>query len=183
MTLAMTLAQPLLQPKDSDDPFIIVGQLGAPYGVKGWNHLRSFTNPVANILEYRQWFVQQKNEWVVFELVDGRLHGQSIAVHLKGIDDRDKAALLSQCHVALHRSQLPQLGSEQFYWSDLEGMTVKSLEGEELGIVDYLYENAGVDVMVVKKEQQEQHIPFLLNDTVLKVDMDHKILLVDWKFL
>jgi 16S rRNA processing protein RimM len=110
----------------------------------------------------------------------GRKHGASIVAQLKGNDGRDQAALFSQCKIALLRSQLPALAPNEFYWVDLEGLAVHTLEGKPLGFVASLYNSAGVDVMIVTQENKEQHIPFLMDDTVVKVDMQEKVILVDW---
>lgn len=172
---------PLQLHKPEEHSFLIIGQLGAPFGVLGWNHVRSFTQPLKNILQYQKWYIQQKNEWIPFELEAGRVHSKSIVAKLKGIDDRDKAALLTQSHVAIFRSQLPQLEEDEFYWADLEGLQVKTITGEILGNVHYLYDNAGVDVMVVLKENQELHIPFIMQDTVHKVSLEEGCIVVDWQ--
>jgi 16S rRNA processing protein RimM len=32
-----------------------LGRIGAPYGIKGWVHVQSFTNPPEKLLKYRSW--------------------------------------------------------------------------------------------------------------------------------
>lgn len=159
---------------------VVIGRLGAPYGVKGWQHVQSFTHPIENILAYPHWYVQQKTQWVRFEVVAGRLHGEGVVAQLHHIDDRDKAALLVNCEVAIEREQLPELPVDEFYWKDLEGCRVLNTHGETLGVVRYLYENTGIDIMVVVNEEKEQHIPFILQDTVMSVDLAAKQIIVAW---
>lgn len=160
--------------------FVVIGQIGAPYGVQGWHHVRSFTQPIENILQYKQWYLQQKGKWVPFKLHAGRLHGQNIVVQLEGVQDRDVAASYTLSNIAVLRTQLASLPEDEFYWADLEGLQVKTVQGEILGTVAYLYDNANTDVMVVQKEGKEQHIPFIMHDTVVAVDLAAKTMTVDW---
>ena len=159
---------------------IIVAQLGAPFGIQGWQHVRSFTQPWENVLNYPNWRVMQKQAWTPMQVAEGKKQGQGLVVRLEGIQTPEQAALFSNCSVAVCRSILPPLEPEQFYWTDLEGLAVEDKAGNLLGNIQYLYRNAQLDVMVVKQAEREQHIPFLMHDTVVKVEIEKKRLIVDW---
>ena len=38
---------------------VIVGRIGAAYGVRGWVHVSSFTEPPENLLSYSPWLINQ----------------------------------------------------------------------------------------------------------------------------
>jgi 16S rRNA processing protein RimM len=78
------------------------------------------------------------------------------------------------------RDQLSGLEADQFYWADLEGLRVQTIGGEPVGTVQYLYENVGTDILVVKDLKKERHIPFLMHDTIIKVDLEKGLILIDW---
>ncbi|MBS0286087.1 MAG: ribosome maturation factor RimM [Proteobacteria bacterium] len=160
---------------------VIVGKIGAPYGVHGWQHIQSFTSPVENILNYPIWYVEHQGEWLGLSLVEGRPHGQGIVAKLSAIDSPESAALFTNGMIAVQREALQELPHDEFYWTDLEGLAVHNTQGENFGHIQYLYENADTDVMVVKDQDKERHIPFLMNDTVVKVDLAQKQVTVDWE--
>lgn len=159
---------------------VVIGQLGGSYGVRGWHHVTSFAQPQDNLLAYKLWYVQQNGQWQSFELLEGRRHGKSLVAHLKGVDSPEEAAKMSQCKIAVLRDEFAPLSSDEFYWVDLEGLGVQTVDGNQLGVIEYLYENAGTDVMVVKTADKDLHIPFMMNDTVISVDLETKIVIVDW---
>ncbi|MFI4938359.1 MAG: ribosome maturation factor RimM [Candidatus Berkiellales bacterium] len=161
--------------------FVIVGQIGAPYGVQGWHHVRSFTQPLANILKYKQWYLQIKESFVPFTVKTGRQHGQGLVVQFEGVSDRDVAATLSLCHVGVLREELAPLRQDEFYWADLAGLQAKTIKGEMIGKIQYLYQNCGADIMVITHQGKEQHIPFVMHDTVKKVDLTEKSIEIDWE--
>ena len=41
---------------------IVVGRLGRTFGVKGWQHLQSFTSPRDNVLSYQPWFLREQKD-------------------------------------------------------------------------------------------------------------------------
>ena len=167
-------------PKVPDD-WIIVGQVGAPYGVKGWNHIQSFTRPIEGLLKYSPWYLQQHEEWVEVTFQEARRHGEGLVAKLQGIDDRDKASHFTKRLIAIHRNQREATPEDVFYWADLEGLAVIN-SGEMVGRVKYLYENAGIDIMLIEHQGKEYHIPFLMQDTVLQVDLENREIVIDWAF-
>ena len=61
---------------------------------------------------------------------------------------------LKGMQVAVPRSQLPVLsknGEDGYYWSDLIGLEVVNLQGEELGKVTGLLETGANDVLQVQE--------------------------------
>lgn len=172
------MLQKLPNSTDLPEKFVIVGQIGAPYGVQGWNHVSSFTEPLENLLLYKNWHIQQHDQWIPLALLGGRVHGAGLVAKLQGVSDRDQASQLSQKKVGIRREQFANLATDEYYWTDLEGLLVQTQSGDKLGYVDYLYKNAELDVMVIRDSQQQ--IPFIMNDTILAVDLVNQQIIVDW---
>ncbi len=162
--------------------YIVLGRIGAPYGIAGYNHIQSYSNPVEDILTYQQWKIRknENSELRCTTLEKGRVHAQGIVAKLEGISDRDAAQLLTGCEIVIDRNQLPALPEGEYYWNDLEGLTVETTLGVVLGQVSYLYSNAGHTNMVVNSATQERHIPFIEPDFVTNIDVEAKKITVDW---
>ena len=69
---------------------------------------------------------------------------------------------------------------DEFYWSDLVGLTVINAKGEKLGKVAYLIETGSNDVISCKRHK-EHAIPYLPGRVILNVDLDKQEILVDWE--
>lgn len=164
--------------------YIVLGRVGAPYGIQGYNHIQSYSEPPEQILEYAQWMIRQTEKGVPkhFVLEKGRIHAKGVVAKLKGISDRDAAQLLTGSEIIIERSELPVLPEGEYYWQDLEGLTVKTLSGVVLGTVSYLYNNAGHTNMVVidAELEKERHIPFIEPDFVTDINLNEQIITVDW---
>lgn len=162
--------------------YIVLGKIGAPYGIAGYNHIQSYSDPVEDILTYQQWMIRknENSELKTCSVEKGRVHAQGIVAKLEGIGDRDAAQLLTGCEIVVDRDRLPALPEGEYYWHDLEGLTVETTLGVVLGQVSYLYSNAGHTNMVVKSATQERHLPFIEPDFVTNIDLVAKKITVDW---
>lgn len=174
----------MIEPEIKEDLMITIGRIGAPFGIRGWAHIQSFTSPIENIVHYQTWYLPEHHlqNWRPVKVLCKR-HHQSVVAQVEGCSDRDHAILLRGKLIAVPRAVLPQLPVGQYYWADLIGLKVTNPEGECIGEVDHLYETgAGAnDVMVIKNlDGTKQHVPFLLNDVVLSVSLESKIIVIDW---
>jgi 16S rRNA processing protein RimM len=156
---------------------VVLGRIAGVYGVRGWVHVHSETDPIENILRYRPWHVGKGGQ--VREPLEGKRHGKGLVALLDGCGDRDQAAALVGAEIAVPRDRLPPPSADEFYWFDLEGLTVTTTEGAELGRVDHLFATGANDVICVRGER-ERLIPFVWGDVVKDVDFVLRRLLVDW---
>lgn len=158
---------------------VIIGRIGAAYGVKGWLKIHSFTEPRENIFNYSPWFIKKQDKWQPIEIAGFAEHTPQMVILFAGCNDRETAQLYTGAEIAIERKQLPKLAQNEYYWSDLEGLTVINTENIVLGTIDYLFETGSNDVLVVKGDKQYL-IPFLLDQFILAVDLPNKTILVAW---
>ena len=157
-----------------------VGRIGSPYGVRGWMHVESFTDPAARLLDYREWHLRSRTgEPIARRLAEGREHGGGLVARLDDVEDRDAAALLQGMSIEVARSALPQLKAREFYQADLIGLAVANLEGIELGALRHFVETLAGPVMVVQQAAREHWVP-ATKPYLNKVDLASGRILVDW---
>ena len=157
-----------------------LGKIGAPWGVKGFTRVQSYTHPESNIFDYKKWMLFQNNQWRVFELKAFQDQAKGLVAKLAGVETRDEAQSLTHAEIYVERHEMPECKDDEYYWADLEGLEVIQANGQTIGKVAYLYEAGAQDNMIVFKGKEEFHIPFLINETVLKVDLENKQIVVDW---
>jgi len=168
--------------ENTNTEYISVGKIGSTYGVQGWIKVLSFTEPLTNILGYSPWYLEHANGWQPIQVTDHREHGKSIIVKLAHYDTPERSRLLAGKIIATPRSQLPALDTGNYYWHDLEGLTVINQQGKVLGKVVYLIATGSNDVLVVK-DKKEHAIPYLLNNVIIGVDLTNKVIHVNWDII
>lgn len=160
---------------------VVVGRFGRVFGIKGWIHVISFTDPIENILSYFPWSVlnqQETSGWQELVVVQHQQDDKGIRVKLEGYQTPEEAQCLVNKEIAIPRDMLPPLSADQYYWSELEGLLVKNTQDIVLGHVDHLFETGSNDVMAVKGDKMHW-IPFLPS-VILQVNLEEKWILVDW---
>lgn len=165
----------------TSEEFIPVGKISGAFGVKGWVKVFSFTDPRENILSYSPIYISRNGGWVEVKLSGGRLQGKGVVLGLVNVTDRDQVLPLIGAELAIKKTQLKPAGKDEFYWSDLIGLTVVNLQEQTLGKVDHLLETGAHDVLVVQEQDKEDRlIPFVMDEIIKLVDLDEKVIRVDW---
>ncbi|KZN48011.1 ribosome maturation factor RimM [Pseudoalteromonas luteoviolacea] len=165
---------------------LVVGKLGAPYGIKGWLKVHSFTDDPQGIFDFSPWLIGQQDKWQALEVSDWRRHNKGFIAKFANINDRDQAMAYTNAEIAVNSEHLPELPEGEFYWRDLIGMTVVTDKGYNLGHVDDLMETGSNDVLVVKANkkdafgQTERLIPFLTDSVIIEVKHEEREITVDW---
>jgi len=168
---------------------IVVGKVSGAFGVQGWVKIFSHTEPRDNILSYSPWLIKKKESTISIELEKGRQQGKTLVAKLKNISDRNAAEKLIGCEIFIQESQLKTLSDNDYYWRDLQNLSVIDLNGDLIGRVAYMMATGANDVMVVKLTEEkaklandkESLIPYLFGEVVKKVDLDKKLIEVDWE--
>ncbi|MGL4858418.1 MAG: ribosome maturation factor RimM [Enterobacteriaceae bacterium] len=166
---------------------VVLGKLGSAYGIRGWLRVFSSTEHADAIFDYQPWQVRQSGQWQAVELESWKRHNQELIVKLKGIDDRDAANRMVNAEIAVDTAQLPALQEGEYYWKDLLGCRVLTLSGYDLGTVTDMMETGSNDVLVVRANPKdafaakERLIPFLEQQVIIKVDLDQRLIEVDWQ--
>lgn len=168
------------------DTNIVLGKVGAVYGIKGWVKIHSFTEDSEAIFEYQPWtLVQGKKEQTV-EVSEWRRHNNGLIAKLTGVEDRDQAQLLVSYEIKVAEDVLPELPEGEFYWRDLIGMRVVNTSGYDMGVVEDIMETGSNDVLVVKANptdgfgKKDRLIPYLEEQVIKSVDAATKQINVDW---
>ena len=159
---------------------VTLGRISGVYGVRGWVKVQSYCEPRGNIVGFDNWTVRQRGSERTIEVEEGREQGTNVVAKLRGVDDREAARELIGADIAVERSALPACGPGEYYWADLEGLEVVTVEGAMLGKVSHLVATGANDVLVAHDGKRERLIPFVIDDYVKEVDFESGRITVDW---
>jgi 16S rRNA processing protein RimM len=99
-------------------------------------------------------------------------------VELEGVGDRDAAERLRDREILIERDLMPAAGPGEYYREDLQGFTVRNLEGVVLGVLQHFLEAPAGALMVVSGEKERwlpASAPFLK-----RVDLERREIEMDW---
>ena len=167
---------------------VVVGKIGAAWGVRGWVKVLSFTEEPERLLEYPQLLIQRDGHWQPLKFEESRVQGAGLVAHIADCHDRDQVSVYRNCLLAIDSAEMPNLGDGEYYWHQLMNQKViTEVQGQPvlLGRVSHLIETGANDVLVVKPcdgsvDQRERLIPWLPGQYVETVDLDAGEIRVDW---
>ena len=158
---------------------ILLGRVIGAFGVRGELKLESWTNPRDALFRYSPWLLVHRGEETSVAGAKGKLNPNgSVTARLPEVETRDDAEGLMGAEIWVLRSQLPPAKPGEYYWVDLEGLTVVTSEGVELGKISHLFNNGANDVVVVRGER-DRYLPHDPS-VVLSTDLDAQRMVVDW---
>ncbi len=160
---------------------VIMGRVVAAQGLQGWVKVQAFTEHLDALIDYDTWQLgNDAQTWREYKVIECKPHTKVLVAKLEGVSDRTAAENCKGLLIAVPRSSLPKVADEEYYWSDLIGLSVVNLENEELGVVDNMLDMGANDILCVRNDKGEILIPFL-SHVVQQVSLDEKLIRVDWQ--
>jgi 16S rRNA processing protein RimM len=167
--------------KDITDKHVIIGKFGRLHGLKGWITVHAESDDSTAILKYKQLMIKTtKTGWQNIPIVNIRLHGKLVIIQIQDVDTPELARTYIGKKIAVLRSQLPTLKPNEYYWTDLEGLTVINEQNENLGTIHYLFRTGSNDVIVTQGDR-ERMIPFISQTVILGIDFKNQVMHVNWE--
>lgn len=168
----------------NSNDLVKVATLKKPYGIKGWLWVFSETDERADIFAMTPWWMKTATGFKPLTVKDWRIQGQGLVACFEEIADRNIAETMNGTTIWVSKDSFPQLDPDEYYWSDLIGLSVVNEQGEMLGIIDEMFETGAHEIISVKPsddsiDQEARLIPWH-RDVVLSVDLSAKTMLVAW---
>lgn len=179
-------AEAVAADEQRDESMVLLGQIGAPLGVQGWNRLRVFADDPLSWLKMPVWWVATDSHaplsgWREVTDKSLRVHHHGYVLRLEDCGDRDQAAAWQSWFVAAPLSALPKAAADEYYWGELVGMRVLLHDGSLLGTVSSLMATGANDVLEVRDEAGKVHLLPFVASVVGKIDRAARTIEADWQ--
>ena len=131
-----------------DDKLIIVGVISSAHGINGHIVIKSFTDPVGNIVNLPVF--DQDNTPVKLKIIRAKPDGNLIC-SLNNCHSRTEAERFIKKSLYCLRSKLPPILTEdEFYIEDLKGLKVIDLNGNHIANITNIANYGGGDIVEVQ---------------------------------
>lgn len=147
------------------------------FGVKGEVRLKSFCAMPEDLDNYGTLMSEDGKQ--TFDLTISRPVKGGFAARIEGVRFKDQADKLRGVRLYVSREVLPNLPDDQYYHSDLMGMTVIGTGGEMLGKVRAVHDHGAGDFLEVRLILGDDVLIPFTNDAVPTVDLASGRIIVD----
>lgn len=150
---------------------VMIGEIVKPHGIRGEVKVLPYSGRPENFRSYAKIVLQERSAGgtKTYKVLKSREQGKLAILQLEGVAGRDAAESLQGNTVWLAKADLPQLAADEYYWHQLEGQSVITESGRELGKVSKLFSTPAHDIMVVTGEGHEYLIP-VKGDIIRSID-------------
>ncbi|ATQ55735.1 ribosome maturation factor RimM [Paracoccus yeei] len=137
---------------------ICVGAIAGAFGVRGEVRLKSFTSQPNDIAAYGPLWSEDGTRSFTVRLTRPVTGG--LGARLSGVDTREAADALKGVTLWADRDRLPSLPDDEFYHTDLIGLSVYDTGGAPIGKVHAIYDHGAGDILEILGPGRRQ--PLLL---------------------
>jgi 16S rRNA processing protein RimM len=164
----------------NSDTLVAIGKIVGVHGIKGYVKIHCEAESVSLLLPGLSVIVREpKGASCVMEIMDARPQGRILLLLLKGVFDRTEAEKLPGSELLIEKYRLPELEPDTYYWSDILGISVISVDGHAVGTVSSLIETGSNDVYVVKTLDNGEILIPAIASVVIEIDLNRRIMRVD----
>ena len=134
---------------------ISYGKISKAHGLSGEVKLDPFSRQLDNISTLERIFIIKTpgGSPVEISIIKCRIQKNSAVLRLKGIDSYEQAENLVGQVVHVEMSDLKEPEEDEYYWFDLIGLKVYTLEGEYIGKVEDLIDRSLQSLLVIRKRK------------------------------
>lgn len=169
----------------SDPSHLVVGHLNKPHGIRGeffvWpltDHPESSFAPGVVL-----WLGDEDSDEPNYDLPPLRVESvrpfqKGFLIQFGGVEDRNGAEVLRGRYLLRAIEDLEPLAEGEVFHHQLLGMTVVTVDGQEVGTVGQVYELDPADLLEVNGPRGSVMIPFRA-EIVREVDVDEARIVVD----
>ena len=158
---------------------VLIGKIVGVHGVKGANRFKSYADSLSVFKPGGSLLIRdnRKRETSV-EINWVKPHTGTPLISFKGVTDRNQAEALIGGELFISQTELPELDEDTYYWFELIGLGVYTIQEEYLGRITSIFPTGSNDVYVVKDRQKEVLIP-ALESVVIDIDLESRRMRVD----
>ncbi len=153
---------------------VVIGKAVRPFGIRGEIKVAPFTESFEAF---------EKSDSLLFgesayKVTAIRIHKGAALVSLEGIDNPETARKLVGSLVSTSIENLPPKGEDEYYWFELLGMRVFTVDGRDLGKITQITPTGANDVLHVEGAFGEVLLP-MIEEVVLDIDTEGEKMTVD----
>jgi 16S rRNA processing protein RimM len=159
---------------------LVVGRIGKAHGVRGEATIEVRTDDPELRFAPGAVLLTDPPERGPLTVRSGRVQGGRLVLSFEGVPDRTAVDQLRNTLLVaeVDPDELPE-DPDEYYDHQLEGLTVRSVDGTELGVVEQMVHGPAQDLFAVRRPDGGEFLLPFIAEFVPEVDLEAGVLLVD----
>lgn len=153
---------------------VVIGKVTTTFGTKGEIKVRPFTESLEVFKRSVDLFLGDSP----FRVLNIRSYRSDVLVTLDGVHSREEAIGFTGMLVSTSKKHFPEKAEDEYYWFELKGLKVVTVEGRDLGTVRNIIPTGAHDVLEIQGPAGEVLLPWI-DEVLAQVDMIAGVIVVD----
>ena len=155
---------------------IKIGRIVNAHGIRGEVRVQPWADSPDFLCQFKTLYVDSSH-WPI-QVERARVHKNMVILKFDGVDTMNEVEGWRQKDLLITRDQAVPLQEDEFFITDLIGLTVVTDEGDTLGTLTDVMETGANDVYCVKTPEGKELLLPAIHDCILDVDLDKEEMLV-----
>ncbi len=155
-----------------------VGVITTPHGIQGEVKVFPTTDDPARYTKLKHVILDTGTEKKKLEIASVKFFKQFVIVKFQGIDHREDAEKYMKKNIYVTREDAVELKEGEYFIADLIGLTVRTDEGETLGVLTDVIKTGANDVYAVRRENGKEILIPVIRQCIRQVDIEGGTILV-----
>ena len=162
--------------KVMDTNWIIVGAIAGSFGTRGEVRLKSFCTNPKDIETYSPLNADNKK---TYTLKIKKVTKDLLVANISGVTSKEDADSLKGVKLYANRDNFPNLLNDEFYYSDLIGLTVLNPSSQKIGTVSAILNHGASDIIEISTSKNDKFLLPFTKETVPTIDLPKKTIIVN----
>ena len=142
-------------------PYLLLGEIVKPQGIRGEVKLRHYTDDPARFDELDTLYREENGAYTPLAVTGSRAQGDDVFLTFEGVEDRNAAEALRGARLYVDRAHARELDEGEVFIADLLGAKAIDAQGREVGTLKDVTHAGGADVFVFDTPYGEMMMPAL----------------------
>lgn len=160
--------------------FYNVGKIVNTHGIRGEVRVMATTDFIKErFAPEKKLYLQTAGEPLELTVEKARQHKGFVLVKFVGYDNINDVEKFRDHELLVSGEDQQPLEDGQYYYRQIIGLTVKTVDGEELGKIEEIMSPGANDVWVVDRPGKDELLLPVIDDVVKKVDLANQQVIVE----
>jgi 16S rRNA processing protein RimM len=142
-----------------DVRWIPLGAVTGAHGLRGTLKIKQFNSDSQLLFELQEIALRLQGELHFHRLTSVREANKGLLLDLEAVGSVEAAEALRGAELCVPRELLPELAEGEFYFVDLEGLSVFTEDGAQIGVVERVQEYPASEVLRVQTDAGVYEVP------------------------
>ncbi len=164
--------------KRIEEDYLLIGKVVGAHGVRGAVKVFPYTESTNTFTALKTvWLRHKTGELREYSLESASVRKRNILLGLSGVNSRTDAEGLVNSELYCLKKWLKELSTNEFYWHQIIGLTVRLEDGSCLGKIKAILPTGSNDVYVVENGPKEYLVP-AIEGIVVNIDLSSKVMTI-----